>query len=375
MSGSVAGDAPTVLVVDDTRENLAVLGHLLRGQYRVRVANSGQHALRAANSDPRPDLILLDVMMPEMDGFQVLGELRATAACRDIPVIFVTALDGAEDEARGLELGAVDYITKPVRPAIVRARVATQLELKRARDRMRDQNTWLEQEVQRRVAENQVLQETSLRALASLAETRDNETGNHILRTQSYVELLCRQLARGRHAAALTEEVIDAITKAAPLHDIGKVGIPDHILLKKGRFDAGEWAIMRGHARLGADAIRKAIRSASTGAETPAFRLLTAGIEIAEHHHEKWDGSGYPDGLRGEQIPLSARVMAVADVFDALICRRVYKEAMGFEVARDLIVEGRGHHFDPEIVDAFLLRFEDCCAIARCYADEPGETP
>jgi putative two-component system response regulator len=362
---------PTILVVDDTPENLTVLGELLLPFYRVRVASSGARALVTASSSPRPDLILLDVMMPEIDGYTVLTRLRENPETRDIPVIFVTALDATDDEERGLSLGAADYITKPVRPAIVLARVRGQLELKEARDRMRNQNAWLEAEVVRRMQENQLIQDVSMRALASLAETRDNETGNHILRTQGYVEVLCRQLAEsGRYADLLTQASGQPITKAAPLHDIGKVGVPDHILLKPGKLTDEEWVVMRTHTTMGAEAIRRSIQDEQ---DQTAFGFLHIAMEIAYYHHEKWDGSGYPAGLKGEEIPLSARLMALADVFDALISRRVYKLPMSVEVAATIICEGRGKHFDPDVVDAFMECLEDFRNIAARYADEASE--
>ena len=360
---------PVVLLVDDTPENLAVLGELLQPQYRVRVANSGARALSVVGSEPRPDLILLDVMMQDMDGYEVLTQLRSDPATREIPVIFVTALDATEDERRGLELGAADYITKPVRPAIMRARVAAQLELKFARDRMRQENTWLEEQVTLRRNENQRLQDISLRALSSLAATRDNETGNHILRTQGYVRVLCEHLAaKGSHPERLTPDGIRFITMAAPLHDIGKVGIPDSILLKPGKLDDAEWQVMRTHAALGAEAIRRAIEQ--DGGDPKPFGFLAAAIEIAEHHHEKWDGSGYPGGLAGDAIPLPARLMAVADVFDALISRRVYKPPFPPEEAAALIERGRGTDFDPELVDAFLERRQEFFEIAQRHTDD-----
>lgn len=361
-------DKPIVLVVDDMPENLAVLGELLQTDYRVRVANSGKRALDVAGTAPRPDLILLDVMMPDLDGHDVLRRLQANVATHDIPVIFVTAMDDDADEEEGFALGAVDYIHKPIKPAIVRARVRTQLELKAARDLLRDQNAGLEAEVARRMRENQIVQDVSMRALASLAETRDNETGNHIRRTQSYVEVLVRTLAEQPHFAGLrVEGLIDLIVKAAPLHDIGKVGIPDHILLKPGPLDPDEWEIMKSHARLGAEAIEGALQ----GEENQApLAFLHIAMDIAHSHHEKWDGSGYPDGLKGVVIPMPARLMAVADVFDALISRRVYKPPMPLEQAAAIIRKGAGSHFDPEIVTAFEARFDDFRQIAARYVDD-----
>lgn len=359
---------PVVLIVDDMPENLMVLGELLQPEYCVRIANSGKRALEVANSDPKPNLILLDVMMPEMDGYSVIERLKSVPRTRDIPVVFVTAMESAADEERGLALGAVDYIHKPVKPAVVRARVRNHLEFKAARDALQDRNLNLEVEVQRRIRENQMIQDVSMRALASLAETRDNETGNHIRRTQHYVGLLARVIADHQRFKGLRAEgIIDIIVKAAPLHDIGKVGIPDHILLKPGPLDPDEWRIMQTHTTLGADAIEAALIDEDDQAP---LAFLHVAMDIANSHHEKWDGSGYPDKLQGEAIPLPARLMAVADVFDALISRRVYKQPMPIDKAAEIIRAGKGAHFDPDLVDAFLAHFDGIVAIARRYADE-----
>jgi putative two-component system response regulator len=321
-----AGEVPrrTLLVVDDMPENLAVLGDVLMPEFRVRVASSGERALVAAASEPRPDLVLLDVMMPGMDGYEVLRRLREEPRTADIPVIFVTALNAVQDEALGLKLGAVDYITKPFSPPIVLARVRAHLELK---------------------------------------EARDTDTGAHILRTQGYMRLLGEQLATlPQYAAVLTPAVIEACVKAAPLHDIGKVGIPDRILHKAGALGAEEWEVMKTHAALGAEAIRRAIDEQE---DTSALDYLHVAIEIAHRHHEHWDGTGYPDGLQGAAIPLSARMMAMADVFDALSHARVYKPALTFEEVVQTIVAARGTHLDPDVVDAFVVRKDDFLAIAE----------
>lgn len=367
----------TILVVDDTPQNIKVLGELLKHDYHIRAANSGERALHAANSDPRPDLILLDVMMPGMNGYEVLRRLRAENDTKNIPVIFITAMATAENEEFGLELGAVDYITKPFNPSIVLARVHTQLELKRARDRLADENDWLEREVARRMRENLLIQDLSIRALACLAEARDNETGQHIVRTQIYVELLARKLAEHeRFRDALAGSRLNMIVKAAPLHDLGKVGIPDAILLKPGRLTPEEFEIMKTHTTIGADAITKAMEQALAGADDAmtevagsAFAFLKVAREISLSHQEKWDGSGYPAGLTGDAIPVSARLMALADVFDALMSRRVYKPPMTLDEATKIIVDGRGKHFDPAVVDAFIACRERFAEIAARYAD------
>ena len=351
---------PTILIVDDSPENLTVLGELLCDIYKVRAANSGARALELAALAPPPDLVLLDVMMPLMNGYEVLERLRAAPATRHIPVIFTTAMSATEDEERGLALGAVDYLTKPLRPAIVLARVRTHLELKAARDRLQHRNDALDHE-------NMVAQDVTIRALARLAETRDNETGNHILRTQLYVETLARRV-RGhpRFAAQLDERAIALMAKSAPLHDIGKVGIPDSVLLKPGKLTAEEWAVMKTHAALGADALARA----ETDALEPVPFLVYAK-QVARHHHERWDGSGYPDGLAGDAIPLAARLMAVADVFDAMISRRVYKAPIPIDEVRAQMAEQSGRHFDPDLLVAFLEGFEAFREIAHRLPDEP----
>ena len=370
---------PTILVVDDTPENLVLLGELLRPHYHVRVANSGERALRAVQIPPYPDLILLDVMMPGMDGYAVMSQLHSQAPTQDIPVIFVTALDAQDDEELGLRLGAVDYVTKPIRPSILQARIRTHLALKQARDVLQDRNGALEKEVSRRIAENELVKEASLHALALLAEARDNETGNHLHRTQRYVETLAGYLAKQpRDAATLTPTRIRMIGHAAPLHDIGKVGIPDHILLKPGKLTAEEYDQMKLHPCIGADAIEHAMARAAkehplaesmNAAQDSALAFLEIARQISRHHHERWDGTGYPDRLAGENIPLPARLMALADVFDALSCRRVYKPAFPPEEVDRIILEGRGTHFDPLIIEAYLSLREEFQAIALQYAD------
>jgi cyclic di-GMP phosphodiesterase len=356
---------PTVLVVDDVPENLTVLGELLCRDYAVRAANSGPAALRLAAMAPQPDLILLDLMMPGMDGYEVMQHLREDAATREIPVICVTALNATEEEERGLSHGAVDYITKPLRPPVVLARVRAQIELKQARNRLQNQNAFLEAEVARRMRENVMVQNASIHALARLAETRDPETGNHLLRTQEYVRRLGQLLRdHARFSGSLDDHSIELLARSAPLHDIGKVGIPDHILLKPGRLDSAEWEIMKTHAQIGAEAIERAEADAHQPIE-----FLAVAKQIARHHHERWDGSGYPDGLAGDAIPIAARLMALADVFDALISRRVYKEPMPYEKARDIIVASRATHLDPAVVDAFVSDFATFCAIADRHAD------
>lgn len=360
---------PLILIVDDNAENLTVLGELLQPHYQVRAANSGERALQLMRLDPLPALVLLDVMMPGLDGYAVLEQWRADPRTAEVPVIFVTALGATEDEERGLRHGAVDYITKPVRPSVLLARVATHVELYEARQRLAFQNQYLEQEVSRRMEENHRLRDVSIHALARLAETRDNETGNHLRRTREYVRQLGSQLlTHPCLGKQLNAQTVDLMARSAPLHDIGKVGIPDHILCKPGKLDAQEWEIMKTHAWLGAEAIEQAERDVGPGS---GLGFLAYAKQIARSHHERWDGAGYPQGLAGEAIPLAARLMAVADVFDALISPRVYKAAWTPEQARDLILSQRGQQFDPDVVDAFAAVFDELRSIARRFSDEP----
>jgi putative two-component system response regulator len=362
---SISKNSITILIVDDSPENITILSELLQPLYQVRIATSGQKALNIAHSKPSPDLILLDVMMPGMDGYEVFEKLRLNPTTQHIPVIFVTAMNSTDAELRGLAYGAVDYITKPLVPAIILARIHTQLELKQARDRLANQNAWLESEIARRMQENEIIQKVSIRALAHLAETRDPETGNHILRTQGYVQQLAHYLQNHpRFVSTLTDNYIELLTRSAPLHDIGKVGIPDAILLKPGKLTHEEWVIMKTHAKIGADAIEQAEQDV----ECPVA-FLTLAKEIARWHHEKWNGSGYPDSLAGNDIPVSARLMAMADVFDALISRRVYKEPMDFSEVKTILLAGRAQHFDPDILDVFLKHFSVFCDIAKSYRD------
>ena len=358
-------EKPSVLVVDDTSDNLALMSGLLKDRYRVKVANNGEKAIKIVQGDSPPDLILLDIMMPGLTGYDVCQMLKADAATRHIPIIFLTAKTATEDEKRGLEMGAADFITKPVNPPIVLARVATQLQIKAAADFLKDQNAYLDSEVTRRGRELAAIQDVTILAMASLAETRDNDTGNHIRRTQNYIKVLADHLKNHeRFKFFLSDRTIDMLYKSAPLHDIGKVGIPDRILLKPGRFEPHEMEIMKTHCKLGRDAIQHAEDKLGLEVE-----FLKYAKEIAYGHQEKWNGTGYPEGLAGDAIPISARLMAVADVYDALISRRVYKEGMPHEKAVGIIAEGRGTHFDPDIADAFMELAPQFLAIAQRFTD------
>lgn len=356
---------PTILVVDDSPDNLTRISALLKSAYRVKVAKNGEKALGYLHGDHHPDLILLDVMMPGLSGYDVIRDIKANPATRHIPVIFLTGAADAEDEKTGLDLGAADYITKPISPPIVLARIKTQLENKAAADLLRNQNATLESEVTKRTREIAAIQDVTVMAMASLSETRDLETGNHILRTQHYVKMLAEKLrTHPRFESFLSDRIIEILFKAAALHDLGKVGIPDRILMKPGRFTPEEFEIMKTHTALGRDAIERTQRRLGV-----AIEFFAHVMDITYYHHEKWDGSGYPGRIGGERIPISARLMAVADVYDALISRRVYKEGMPHEEAVAMIVEGKGSHFDPDIVEAFVALQDEFRAIAGKFSD------
>ena len=363
----------TILIVDDQPENLLILEDLLGERYRVHTAGNGEEALRVLETESAVDLILMDVMMPVLDGFEACERIKQTELVKDIPLLFLTSLESAADEAHGLSLGAEDFIHKPFSAPVVLARVRNHLQLSHARRRLRLQNEDLERQVRERtgevIAKSEQLTLTQgaiITALCSLAEVRDNETGNHIRRTQSYVRLLAESLREHpRFCDELSDHNIKQMYTSAPLHDIGKVAIPDHILLKPGKLTAEEWDVMRTHCRHGRDAILEAERELGQGDDS----FLRYAREIAYGHHERWDGKGYPEGLEGDAIPLSARLMAVADVYDALISRRTYKEPFSHARAVEIIAESRGNHFDPDVTDAMLTNAERFREIAEQFRD------
>lgn len=376
-----------ILLIDDESINLQALKNALSGHFSIKACKSGSGAFAMLQSGLIPDLILLDISMPEMDGYQTLELIYSVPEYREIPVIFVTALDSYMDEEKGFKLGAVDYITKPIRPSIVLERVKVHLELKAARDLLSVKNLWLEDEVNRRVSENQLIQEAALDVISQLVETRDYDTGNHISRTKLYVDVLARNLAKtDKYKAYLTEERIQLITKASVFHDIGKIGIPDMVLMKPSKLTDAEYELMKTHCMIGVRAIQKALNKylhISNGSlidEKPSLiRFFDEAIDIIKCHHEKWDGTGYPAGLSGEQIPISARIMMMADIFDALTSHRVYKEPWAFEASVDWITSHSGIFFDPAVVAAFTSERKAFKTILIDYQDdisqdEPQET-
>lgn len=344
-----------ILIVDDQPANreiledqLAILGH------KVEHAASGPDALMQLRQD-LPDLMLLDIMMPQMDGHEVLVHMKQNPNTQHIPVIVVSALDEMDSVVRCIAAGAEDYLTKPIKVELLRARIESCLEKKHLRDeeialrkRIEDHNHNLEQRVRDQVARTSKAHLATIFAMSKLAESRDPETGEHLERMRLYCKLLAEGIAHtGPYAQALEAGFVDNIYCASPLHDIGKVGIPDRILLKPGKLTSDEFDIIKRHPRIGAETLRAVVQ------ECPDNAFIRMGIEIAEYHHEKWDGSGYPNGLAGEDIPLSARILALGDVYDALTSSRCYKEAFSHERSCAIIEEGAGAHFDPVLVDAF----------------------
>ena len=362
----------TILLVDDDPVVLEVINGCLQPDYQTRIAMRGAKALELARLSPLPDLILLDVDLPDMQGYEVCTALKNDPLTAPIPVIFLSSHSDVGDITLGLQLGAVDYVTKPVAPPILLARLQTHLRLREARDLLQDQNVHLEHLVSKRTrdleiktAELQNSQDLTIMALGSIAETRDNETGNHIHRTRAYVEILTGVLGkRTSLQSCVAPGEWEMIWKFAPLHDIGKVGIPDSILLKPGPLSAEEFAVMKRHTVLGRDALRMA--EDRVNAEGGFFRIA---IEIAYSHHERWNGTGYPEGLAGDAIPLAARLMAVADVYDALISKRVYKAEMPHATAVDIIRSERGKHFDPMVIDCFVDVADEFRNVALRFCD------
>ena len=364
-----------VLVVDDTPANLRLLAGMLRDRgYRVRPVPSGKAALRAASSEA-PDLILLDINMPEMNGYEVCRRLKEDENLRAIPVIFISALSETMDKVKAFGCGGVDYVTKPFQFEEVDARVETHLELKAAREALEHQNEILEEKVRLRTKELVDTQDVTVHSLAVLAEYRDNETGGHIMRTQRYVRALAAHMAsHPRFQDYLDKATVELLFKSTPLHDIGKVGVPDSILLKPAKLTDEEFEQMKRHTIYGRDAIVEAERRLHGDS---SISFLTIAKEITIAHHEKWDGSGYPYGLKEEDIPVSGRLMAIFDVYDALVTKRVYKPPFPHGKAVEIITQGDGRvmpsHFDPDILKAFEETHETFRDIAIEFADHDEE--
>ncbi|PMH46564.1 two-component system response regulator [Vibrio sp. 10N.286.49.B3] len=354
-----------ILIVDDETFYISVLVEILGDEYHVSIAKSGEQALDRIAKGFIPDLVLLDILMPGLDGYEVCKKLKDSPDTSNVPVIFLTVKNEVEEEILGFELGAADYIIKPFSLPVIRARVKTHLALSAANKALTEQNHTLEAKVIERTAEISRTQDVAIYCMASLAETRDNETGKHIRRTQYYVKALAEYLRlHSTYADQIDGDYIDILFKSAPLHDIGKVGVPDAILLKPGKLNSAEWEEMKKHAEYGKLAMENAEHEYGTSS------YLNVAKEIAYGHHERWDGSGYPQGLMGINIPLSARIMALADCYDALISRRVYKAAFSHEKATEIIKQGSGSHFDPQIVEAFEVIEEQFMKIADHFRDD-----
>ncbi|MBF0259397.1 MAG: response regulator [Desulfamplus sp.] len=338
----------SVLIVDDIPFNLEVLGEMLKGYgLRVRPVTNGKLALKAAQKDP-PDIILLDIMMPDMDGYEVCRRLKEDQKLKEIPVIFISALNETKDIIKAFSSGGVDYITKPFQIAEVKARVSTHLKIHQLQVELEKHNLNLNKLVKEQVQEISESQIATIFALAKLAEHRDDDTGTHLFRIRNFCRMLATNLEDSSiYQDQINSKFIDNIYNASPLHDIGKVGIPDNILLKPGKLTSDEFEIIKKHTIIGSDTLQEVLETYQKNS------FINMGIAIARSHHEKWNGSGYPDALAGENIPLAARILAVADVYDALRAKRVYKPAFTHEKACEIISNDSGKHFDPVIVNAF----------------------
>jgi len=337
-----------ILIVDDTPANLRLLSGMLEEHgYGVRPVPNGPLALRAAASQT-PDLILLDINMPEMDGYEVCEKLKNDPVLQRAPVIFISALDDTVDKVKAFGVGGVDYITKPFQIEEVLARVSTHLTIRRLQHELELHNATLEAKVAEQVKEISEAQLATIFALSKLAESRDDETGKHLERVQRYCRILATELSTmPAFAQTVTDAFIESIFNASPLHDIGKVAIPDAVLLKADRLTVEEFAVMKTHTTIGAATLE------AVQAQYPSNALVAMGVEIARNHHEKWDGTGYPAGRSGLDIPLSARITAIADHYDALTSERCYKDAFSHERSIAIIADGEGTHFDPDIAPAF----------------------
>jgi len=352
--------AHTILIVDDNEDNVFLLDHMISSQgYNTLKAYGGREALDIINANHKAiDLVILDIMMPGIDGLQVTKSIKGDPSTRGIFIILLTAGHGrTEDVVRGLDAGADDYLIKPAEKMELMARVRSLLRTKRLQDELAeknlalaDMNENLAQLVEERTIEIMVTRDAAIFGLAKLAEYRDPETGAHLERIRNYTYELSADMAmQDKYHDLIDDEFCRMIYQSSPLHDIGKVGVPDNILLKPGKLTPEEFEIMKEHSTIGGDALAATSRWNVSG-----NNFLAMGCDIAYYHHEKWNGAGYPKKLAGEDIPLSARIMAISDVYDALASKRVYKEAMPHDEAVKIIIEGSGTHFDPDIVKAFL---------------------
>jgi putative two-component system response regulator len=355
---------PTVLVVTKSVTTVGLLAEALQDDYVVRVARQSEDPT-ALNHGLGPDMVLLDVNEPGDKGHDICRQLKSHALPKELPFVFLALQQSMDEESLSVELGVVDHIALPINPRILKSRIRVHFAIAEQATALRVNNAYLESEIDKRSRELALMQDTTILALASLAETRDVDTANHLRRTQHYLKALADSLkSNARFSDFLSEEVIDTLFKCAPLHDIGKVGIPDRILLKPGRYEPAEFEIMKTHPTLGRDAIGNAQKAA--GASLEFFDIAK---DLVYSHHEKWDGTGYPQGLRGDDIPIPARLMALADVYDALISPRIYKPGMTHHEAAEIIVRGNGKHFDPDVVHAFLRLEHEFMDIAQEFAD------
>lgn len=352
-----------VMIIDNVPENLILLTNILQEEYNIKVFQNGKMAIESAFKNP-PDLILLDTMMPEVDGYDICKELKEDIRFKEIPIIFINDSAGFFDKKKAFKAGGIDYISKPLDSSEVMARVKVHLTLRVLQNKLNSYNKKLKSIVDDQVKEITEGQLAIISAMTKLAEARDDDTGKHIERTQTFCKLLAEELKNDDEFKSIIDDnFIYNIYHASPLHDIGKISIPDRILLKPDKLTIDEFEVMKKHAAIGRDYLIEVYN------KSPKNSFLKMGVEIAGGHHEKFDGTGYPKGLKGANIPLSARIMALADVYDALRSKRVYKNALSHETSVEIISEGKGKHFDPYIVDAFLKLEKDFNNIRECMGD------
>lgn len=352
-----ATEKKTILIVDDVSINIDILAYCLGDDYKISASQDSSIALKSIGLE-KPSMIILDLFMPEIDGFEFCRIIKSDENFCDIPVVFITSASDADTLSKAFAIGAVDYITKPISSLEVRARIRTHLRLKAAEDALREQNHLLEIKVAQRTRKiqekqneiNEVQHEAILR-LCLAAELRDKVTGMHIRRIQEYSALLGRK-------CGLPEDHVELLYLASAMHDLGKIGIPDSILLKPGKLDAEEWVIMKSHTVIGAQSLANS-----------RFRLIQLAETIARSHHEKWDGNGYPDGLKGLEIPMEARIVSIVDSFDAMLSQRPYKKAMPLDEVMGIIRSERGRAFDPAIVDIFLANIAEFQSVSAAFSD------
>lgn len=357
-----------IVIIDDSQTSIDLIkGYLRKENYKLEGVKGGLAGLKRVLQTPKPDLVILDIKMPDLGGFEICRSIRNHPATHDIPVIFITSLSDSNSETYGLKIGANDYIVKPLNAGLTRIRVRHQLELKKADDELEEQRNHLESQVREKTKELDLTQDITIECMASLAEKRDNDSSLHVSRTREYISILCEELHNHPGYKDLDDKMLNLYSKSAMLHDIGKVGIPDEILQKTSELKPEEFEILKLHTVYGRDALLEAEKSLGSTS------FLTYAREIAYTHHERWDGSGYPEGLKEKEIPLSGRLMAIVDVYDTLVSKKVYKGSISHSKAVEIIQEEAGRQFDPLLVEVFMKCKEKILQVALHNPDDEDQ--